>query len=161
VKSSNESALLVLLGLGADVDLGSSGNGWSPLTLASWLGRSQAVACLLNHGADVDHDGHSKGWTPLVAAAAANQQEIYRQLLDHGARRHSAKQVLETESMQCCPDKAALCKDDKATSQPMAGPTSDDGFIGGARMMAARALAAFHANFGFAKISDRSPSVGF
>jgi ankyrin repeat protein len=159
VKSSNESALLVLLGLGADVNLGSSGNGWSPLTLAAWLGRSEAVTCLLNHGADVDHDGHSNAWTPLVAAAAANQQEIYRQLLDNGARRHSAKQVLEAESMP--PFAAALCKDNKAISQPMAGPTSDDGFIGGARMMAARALAAFHANFSFAKISDRSQPVGF
>jgi hypothetical protein len=154
VKNSCESALPVLLGMGADVNSGSSGNGWSPLTLAAWLGRSQAVTCLLYHGADPDHDGHSNGWTPLVAAAAANHKETYRQLLDHGARLHSAKQVLETETMWYCPDEAVQHNVGKVNNESTDGPPTDEGFVFGVRMIASRALAAFHSTFRFAKNSD-------
>jgi ankyrin repeat protein len=148
VKNSCESALPVLLGMGVDVNLGSSDNGWSPLTLAAWLGRSQAVTCLLDHGADPNHDGHSTGWTPLVAAAAASHKKIYRQLLDQGAR-HVVKKVLEPEFIRNCPDEAVHRSFDLDISQSTDGATKNEEFRVGKMVLAARALAAFHWNFLF------------
>jgi ankyrin repeat protein len=149
VKNSCESALPVLLGMGVDVNLGSSGNGWSPLTLAAWLGRSQAVTCLLDHGADPNHDGHATGWTPLVAAAAASHKKIYRQLLDQGAR-HVAQEVLETAPMRYSPDEVAERVIDKVISQSTDGAANNEEFKVAKFMLAARALAAFYWNFAFA-----------
>jgi ankyrin repeat protein len=100
----------MLLKMGAAIDVGSSRSGWSPLTLAAWMGNALAVACLLEQGADPDHDGGGScdGWSPLVAAATAGFGQICQQLLEQGASLALAKQALKSGSVPCCRQDAAL-----------------------------------------------------
>ena len=63
-----------------------SSDGFSPLHLAAFFGKSDAARALLGRGADVDARG--RGWmtgTPLHSAASANHTEVATVLLDAGA----------------------------------------------------------------------------
>jgi uncharacterized protein len=74
--------------LGADRSLVStfSADGFTPLHLAAFFGKSDAARALLELGADVD--ARARGWmtgTPLHSAASANHTQLARVLLDAGA----------------------------------------------------------------------------
>ena len=59
-------------------------DGWTPLHLAAWFGRSEVVRVLLDSKADVDAT-YDNGWTPLHLAARQGHSEVVRVLLDAGA----------------------------------------------------------------------------
>jgi ankyrin repeat protein len=74
--------------LAADPSLVSafSADGFTPLHLAAFFGRSDAARALLEFGADVDARG--RGWmtgTPLHSAASADHTDVASVLLDAGA----------------------------------------------------------------------------
>ena len=63
-----------------------SGDGFTPLHLAAFFGKDEAVRLLIDRGADVDARG--TGWmkgTALHSAASGNHIEVMRALLDAGA----------------------------------------------------------------------------
>lgn len=63
-----------------------SGDGFTPLHLAAFFGKREAVVLLLARGADVDARG--RGWmtgTPLHSAASASHADVVALLLDAGA----------------------------------------------------------------------------
>jgi len=63
-----------------------SGDGFTPLHLAAFFGRTEAAASLLEHGAEVDAVG--TGWmvgTSLHSAASGRHADIVGLLLDAGA----------------------------------------------------------------------------
>lgn len=65
---------------------GYSGDGWTPLHLASFFGHAKVVELLLAHGADVtSRSRNSNGNTPLHAALAANRKIIAGLLIGVGA----------------------------------------------------------------------------
>merc|ERR1712032_127527 len=82
----HHSAVRMLLGLGADVDAGSSQSGWSPLVVASWVRDNAGVEILVAHGASVDHRCSTGcNFTPLSAAAASESFPICSALFAAGA----------------------------------------------------------------------------
>jgi ankyrin repeat protein len=65
---------------------GYSGDGWTPLHLASFFGHAKVVELLLAHGADVaSRSRNSNGNTALHAALAANRRMIAGLLIGVGA----------------------------------------------------------------------------
>jgi ankyrin repeat protein len=63
-----------------------SGDGFTPLHLAAFFGKPEAIAVLLARGAEVDARG--RGWmtgTPLHSAASAGHADVAAILLDAGA----------------------------------------------------------------------------
>ncbi|MGH9594902.1 MAG: ankyrin repeat domain-containing protein, partial [Bryobacteraceae bacterium] len=71
-----------------------SSDGWTPLHLAAFFGKVDAVRFLLNKGASVTtRSTNDLRNTPLHAAAAGGHSQIVKILLDHGAdanaRQHS------------------------------------------------------------------------
>jgi len=78
------SAIRVLVDSGADPDLRSGRNGWTPLLHAIHKGQSDAVVELLRQGADVNA-ATASGLTPLMMASGYGRTEIVRILLSHGA----------------------------------------------------------------------------
>jgi ankyrin repeat protein len=63
-----------------------STDGWTPLHLAAFFGKEDAVRLLLNKGASVTaRSTNQMANTPLHAAAAGKHAGIVRILLDHGA----------------------------------------------------------------------------
>ena len=71
----------ILVSYGADVDLRSGRNDWTPLLHAIHKNQLRAVAKLLELGADVNR-GTRKGKTPLMMAAGYGQTGTIRLLLD-------------------------------------------------------------------------------
>jgi ankyrin repeat protein len=64
-------------------------SGYTPLLVASRLGRPEIVACLLRHGADTTDVTNSLRQTPLHRAASIGCAESVKILLDFGADRHT------------------------------------------------------------------------
>ncbi len=63
-----------------------STDGWTPLHLAAFFGKVEAVRLLLNKGAPVKaRSTNSMENTPLHAAAAGRHAGVIKVLLDHGA----------------------------------------------------------------------------
>lgn len=63
-----------------------STDGWTPLHLAAFFGKKDAVRLLLNKGAEVNaRSTNPMANTPLHAAAAGKDTETAKILLDHGA----------------------------------------------------------------------------
>lgn len=63
-----------------------SSDGWTPLHLAAFFGKEEAVRLLLNKGASVQaRSTNPMANTPLHAAAAGRHPEIVKLLLDRGA----------------------------------------------------------------------------
>jgi ankyrin repeat protein len=63
-----------------------STDGWTPLHLAAFFGKDEAVRLLLNKGASVTaRSTNPMANTPLHAAAAGRHAEIVKLLLDRGA----------------------------------------------------------------------------
>jgi len=63
-----------------------SPDGWTPLHLAAFFGKGEAVRVLLNKGASpTARSTNQMANTPLHAAAAGKHAEIVKLLLDHGA----------------------------------------------------------------------------
>jgi uncharacterized protein len=63
-----------------------SSDGWTPLHLAAFFGKSDAARFLLNKGASVSaRSTNPMANTPLHAAAAGNHAPLVKLLLDHGA----------------------------------------------------------------------------
>ena len=63
-----------------------SGDGWTPLHLAAFFGKTDAARALLNQGAPVNaRSTNAMENMPLHAAAAGGHSEIAKLLLDHGA----------------------------------------------------------------------------
>jgi ankyrin repeat protein len=63
-----------------------SSDGWTPLHLAAFFGKKDAVRLLLNLGADVNaRSTNPMENTPLHAAAAGRDTESAKILLEHGA----------------------------------------------------------------------------
>jgi uncharacterized protein len=63
-----------------------STDGWTPLHLAAFFGKKDAVRLLLNKGAEVNaRSTNAMANTPLHAAAAGKDTETAKILLDHGA----------------------------------------------------------------------------
>jgi ankyrin repeat protein len=66
-------------------------DGWTPLHLAAFFGRTDAARILLDAGADVGAvSRNSLTNTPLHAAAAGKHSEVALLLLAHGAKIHPA-----------------------------------------------------------------------
>jgi uncharacterized protein len=78
------SAIRVLIGSGADPDLCSGRNGWTPLLHAIHKGQADAVVELLRQGAEVNA-ATASGLTPLMMASGYGLTDIVRILLSHGA----------------------------------------------------------------------------
>lgn len=81
-----------------------SADGWTPLHLASFFGRVDAVRYLLEAGAEVGAvSGNELANTPLHAAAAARHLEVCRLLLTHGAdpdaRQHGGYTALQSAAL--------------------------------------------------------------
>jgi ankyrin repeat protein len=86
VKERQHNASRVLLGIGPDIDAGSSQSGWSPLLMASFVGDKAHVEALVAHGASVDHRCSTGcNFTPLAAAAASKHSQICSALRAAGA----------------------------------------------------------------------------
>jgi len=63
-----------------------SSDGWTPLHLAAFFGKTEAARFLLNKGAEVNaRSTNPMENTPLHAAAAGRHAEVVKLLLDHGA----------------------------------------------------------------------------
>jgi len=63
-----------------------STDGWTPLHLAAFFGKTESVRILLNKGAEVTaRSTNPMQNMPLHAAAAGRHAEIVKLLLDHGA----------------------------------------------------------------------------
>src|SRR5262249_992743 len=63
-----------------------STDGWTPLHLAAFFGRGDAVGLLLNKGAQVTaRSTNAMENPPLHAAAAGRHTDVIKLLLDHGA----------------------------------------------------------------------------
>jgi len=89
----------LLLHLRADVDAGSTDNGWSPLILASWKQDSSSVSMLLAAGADVNHSKtQPHGFTPLSAAAAGGSADTCKTLLAAGADAKLASKLISSSA---------------------------------------------------------------
>jgi len=96
-----------------------STDGWSPLHLAAFFGKGEAVRLLLNKGASVTaRSTNQMANTPLHAAAAGRHPEIVKLLLDRGANAnarqnggwaplHSAAQNGDLESARALIDAGA------------------------------------------------------
>ena len=77
--------LTTAIGDGADVD-GVSGDGFTPLHLAAFFGKPEAVTLLLARGAEIDARG--RGWmtgTPLHSAVSNRHVDVVEILLAAGA----------------------------------------------------------------------------
>jgi len=96
-----------------------SSDGWTPLHLAAFFGKCEAVRLLLNKGASVTaRSTNQMANTPLHAAAAGKHPEIVKLLLDRGANAnarqnggwaplHSAAQNGDLESARALIDAGA------------------------------------------------------
>ena len=84
--AENEGIVQLLLGRGAKVNLGDSGNGLRnfPLVIACRYGHIMIAQDLINHGADINPTDSFNG-TALTAACCRGQESIVRLLLDSGA----------------------------------------------------------------------------
>jgi ankyrin repeat protein len=70
-----------------------SSNGWTPLHLAAFFGREDAVRLLLNQGASVAaRSTNQMANTPLHAAAAGKHPAIVKLLIDFGAQVNARQQ---------------------------------------------------------------------
>jgi ankyrin repeat protein len=100
VRTSNHTAMKMMLSLGADVDAGSAESGWSPLILACWLQDAVAMEILIGHGANLDHRCNTHcNFTPLTAAAAAQCLPTCRMLLAAGAGGLRALELMSGSAM--------------------------------------------------------------
>lgn len=71
-----------------------SGDGWTPLHLAAFFGRTSVVRILLSKGAKVDAASRSKasfGNSPLQAAVEMGRTGVAKILLDNGANATSSR----------------------------------------------------------------------
>lgn len=80
------SALETLLAGNRSLLTEQSSDGWTPLHLAAFFGKTDAARLLLNKGAEVNaRSTNSMANTPLHAAAAGRSTEVAKLLIDHGA----------------------------------------------------------------------------
>ena len=81
-KSGNESCVISLIAVGADVNYSTYEN--TPLTAATYEGHAAIVKILQDSGGDVKKPT-DLGSTPLMAAAAADQIDVLAIFIDAGA----------------------------------------------------------------------------
>jgi len=67
------------------VSMQGSYNGWTPLAMAAWRGKTEAVRALIRQGADVNALD-SEGYTALARAVTCGRADSVRVLLQSGAR---------------------------------------------------------------------------
>ena len=72
-----------MLGAGAAVDQADN-DGWTPLSIASQSGHTEAVTALLGAGVAVNQ-ANNNGWTPLIAASSRGHTKAVAKLLAHSA----------------------------------------------------------------------------
>jgi len=78
------SVLRLLLEHGADVNVRTKDDGWTPLHQVSYAGVPEVVRLLLDHGADVEAKNND-GKTALQCASGRRRDEIVTLLRQHGA----------------------------------------------------------------------------
>jgi hypothetical protein len=83
-RNGNVVGVIASLNQGADVNLQSESNGYTPLTWASSRGHTEVVRLLLEAGADVNVAAND-GQTALMRAADYGHAETLRLLIDSGA----------------------------------------------------------------------------
>lgn len=93
-EAGDERKTKLYLFLGVDPDQPSKygyrrhASGYTPLGVASFMGRTEIVKILINHGVDIDLRGGSDRFphsTPLAWAAMAGKRNVCRLLLEAGA----------------------------------------------------------------------------
>ena len=62
-----------------------SGDGYTALGLASYLGQTDVVVFLLSKGADANYVDPSSGFTALTGAISSDHADVVRMLVEHGA----------------------------------------------------------------------------
>ena len=87
-RTGDTSAIAALSAEGADLNIRSGVNGWTPLLHAIHKNRPSSVDALLAAGADVNARGFG-GITPLMMASGYGYTGIVQRLLERGADAHA------------------------------------------------------------------------
>jgi uncharacterized protein len=93
VTSGTTDVVVQLLKSNAELLNAHSPDGFTPLGLASYFGRTEIVALLIENGADPNIPAsNSMRVAPIHSSVSANSYEITKLLLDHGADPNSKQQ---------------------------------------------------------------------